>query len=597
MGFLQATALRSSILFAPGGAATGPATEVARANQSAGFLTLFYVLVIGLIFFTAFSLLHSLRGARRESFGTTPALIGLVILLGLSFFAISRTNMRIIQADIIYKRGKPFDQAGSNANQPGENRLSNWNIAIAIYEDALAKAPLEDFYYLFLGRAYLELASITPDPAVQLETVNKADTALKRAQDINPLNTDHTANLARLNTRWVQLSQAESDKELRYENALNYYNEALSLSPQNSVIRNEKAGLVYQIGQDCLQAIDILQESLEIDPYFEQTYGQLTNTLAGCSEEFTEEEQQNSIALSADALEEAINVEESNPTFWFRLGQTRASLQQYEEAIAAYDQARTTNIGPNQLEAWQLDYATALAYQGLGDEEKALELAQRAAATAATTATPNQANQIQALIQQITGTPVTATESFLSGAERPLAALTPAERNNYYPAYPPTIIDTSQTYDAIITTNKGEMRFRLFTQDTPLTVNNFAYLATQGFYDGLIFHRVLENFMAQAGDPTGTGSGGPGYRFEDEITDRTFDQRGYLAMANAGPATNGSQFFITFVPTPHLNGLHTIFGTLIEGDDILSAIQLRDPSDPAAPADVIERIDIVQVGP
>jgi cyclophilin family peptidyl-prolyl cis-trans isomerase len=224
-------------------------------------------------------------------------------------------------------------------------------------------------------------------------------------------------------------------------------------------------------------------------------------------------------------------------------------------------------------------------------------MAQRAAAGAGATATPNQANQIQALIEEITGTPVTATESFLGGDERPLAALTPAERNNYYAAYPPTIIESGQSYEAIIRTNKGEMRFRLFSQETPLTVNNFAYLASQGYFDGLIFHRVIENFVAQAGDPTGSGSGGPGYGFEDEISDRTFDQRGYLAMANAGPASNGSQFFITFGPTPQLNGRHSIFGSLIAGDEVLSAIAPRDPSDPAAAADVIERIDIVQVGP
>ncbi|MCA9917021.1 MAG: peptidylprolyl isomerase [Anaerolineales bacterium] len=155
-------------------------------------------------------------------------------------------------------------------------------------------------------------------------------------------------------------------------------------------------------------------------------------------------------------------------------------------------------------------------------------------------------------------------------------------------------IDTSKTYEAIITTEKGEMRFRLFDDEAPVTVNNFVFLANQGFYDGTSFHRVLEDFMAQGGDPSGTGAGGPGYEFEDEFDDNlTFDRRGLLAMANAGPATNGSQFFITFVETPWLNGLHTIFGELIEGDDVLSAITLRDPGSDT-PADIIERIDIVE---
>ena len=188
---------------------------------------------------------------------------------------------------------------------------------------------------------------------------------------------------------------------------------------------------------------------------------------------------------------------------------------------------------------------------------------------------------------------VAATE--LEG-ERPLAALTPAERNNFYNAPPEMAIDTDKTYEAIITTDKGEMRFRLFDDEAPVTVNNFVFLANQGFYDGTVFHRVLEDFMAQGGDPTGTGSGGPGYEFEDEFDDNlSFDRRGLLAMANAGPGTNGSQFFITFNAenSSHLTGAHTIFGELIEGDDVLSAITLRNPGSDT-PADVIERIDIVE---
>jgi cyclophilin family peptidyl-prolyl cis-trans isomerase len=178
--------------------------------------------------------------------------------------------------------------------------------------------------------------------------------------------------------------------------------------------------------------------------------------------------------------------------------------------------------------------------------------------------------------------------------ERPLASITPAERNNYYNAPPEMVIDTDKSYEAIITTNKGEMRLRLFDDEAPVTVNNFVFLANQGFYDGTTFHRVLEDFMAQGGDPSGTGSGGPGYQFQDEFDDNlTFDRRGLLAMANAGAGTNGSQFFITFVETPWLNGLHTIFGELIEGDDVLSSITLRDPGS-ATPADIIERIDIVE---
>ena len=125
------------------------------------------------------------------------------------------------------------------------------------------------------------------------------------------------------------------------------------------------------------------------------------------------------------------------------------------------------------------------------------------------------------------------------------------------------------------------MIFELYPNKAPLAVNNFVNLSNDGFYDGLTFHRVLEGFMAQGGDPTGIGTGGPGYRFDDEIDQSLiFDTRGILAMANSGPDTNGSQFFITLVPTPHLDGNYTIFGKLIQGDDVLSDVDLRDPANP-----------------
>jgi peptidylprolyl isomerase len=193
----------------------------------------------------------------------------------------------------------------------------------------------------------------------------------------------------------------------------------------------------------------------------------------------------------------------------------------------------------------------------------------------------------------------TGTETAALSDERPLAEIDPAERDGYYDEYPPMVIDTDNEYEAIITLAEGgEMRLRLFDDEAPLTVNNFVYLANEGFYDGTTFHRVLPNFMAQGGDPSGTGGGGPGYQFEDEVDNGlTFDRGGLLAMANAGPSTNGSQFFITFEPTPHLNGGHTIFGELLEGEDVLNGITLRDPSlAPAESGDVIERIDIVVNG-
>ena len=165
--------------------------------------------------------------------------------------------------------------------------------------------------------------------------------------------------------------------------------------------------------------------------------------------------------------------------------------------------------------------------------------------------------------------------------QRTLAAVSPLLRNNLYLSPPPNALDDGTQYEATIVTSDGSMTFELYAKETPLAVNNFISLSRDGFYDGLTFHRVLEGFMAQGGDPTGIGTGSPGYQFEDEVNPNLiFDSRGILAMANSGPDTNGSQFFITLVPTPHLDGNYTIFGKLIEGDTVLSAINLRDPANP-----------------
>jgi cyclophilin family peptidyl-prolyl cis-trans isomerase len=151
---------------------------------------------------------------------------------------------------------------------------------------------------------------------------------------------------------------------------------------------------------------------------------------------------------------------------------------------------------------------------------------------------------------------------------------------------PPAMqIDPKKMYKARMETDKGTMVIELFAAKTPKTVNNFVFLAREGFYDGVIFHRVIGNFMVQGGDPTGTGRGGPGYKFSDEFdSSLKHDKQGILSMANAGPGTNGSQFFITHGPTPHLNGKHTVFGQVVEGLDVLMSIPERDPGNVNAPA-------------
>ncbi len=158
-----------------------------------------------------------------------------------------------------------------------------------------------------------------------------------------------------------------------------------------------------------------------------------------------------------------------------------------------------------------------------------------------------------------------------------------------------TVLSPDTDYRALVATSRGAMVLDLYQDEAPTTVNNFVFLALHRFYDGVAFHRVLDGFMAQTGDPTGSGRGGPGYQFPDEFApDLHHDGKGVLSMANAGPNTNGSQFFITFAATPWLDGRHAVFGRVVEGEDVLDALTRVDPSRPGrGPApDVMERVTI-----
>ncbi len=146
-----------------------------------------------------------------------------------------------------------------------------------------------------------------------------------------------------------------------------------------------------------------------------------------------------------------------------------------------------------------------------------------------------------------------------------------------YTAAPEMTIDTEKVYKVTLETDKGAIELDLFPEYAHVTVNNFVFLAGDGFYDGVSFHRVISDFMIQGGDPTGTGMGGPGYRFKDEFEGNPLThETGVISMANAGPGTNGSQFFITHCPQPHLNGRHTVFGRVTSGQDVVDSIRQGD---------------------
>ncbi len=203
-------------------------------------------------------------------------------------------------------------------------------------------------------------------------------------------------------------------------------------------------------------------------------------------------------------------------------------------------------------------------------------------------------NTPQATLQPTSGPLATQAPLAASGQNASLTATPPLVSTKTYAYAPPMLIDVSKQYSATVTMAKGgQFVIQLFPDKAPITVNSFVFLARQKFYDGTTFHRVLEGFMAQGGDPTGTGSGGPGYQFVNEKNDLKFDKAGVVAMANAGPDTNGSQFFITFGPTSLSENDYTIFGQVISGMDVVNGITRRDPStNPTFTGDAIKTITI-----
>ncbi len=197
------------------------------------------------------------------------------------------------------------------------------------------------------------------------------------------------------------------------------------------------------------------------------------------------------------------------------------------------------------------------------------------------------------LITMLTVTGLIITSCGDSEAEpAPAPAPAPEVKVMKWDSPPEMAIDTGKKYTAVIETEKGNLVLELFAADVPRTVNNFVFLARQGYYDGTTFHRVIPGFMAQGGDPTGKGSGNPGYKFDDEFT-KHWHEAGTLSMANSGANTNGSQFFICYTAQHGLDGKHTVFGQLVEGMDVLKNLTPRNPAEnPQFEGDKVIRVTI-----
>jgi cyclophilin family peptidyl-prolyl cis-trans isomerase/tetratricopeptide (TPR) repeat protein len=613
-----------------------------------------------------------------------PALA--VILPVLAAIVIFASNTSIVRADVIYKQGLSSEKA------------KQWDGAIYFYDKAIQIAENQDFYYLFLGRALMEKAKATKGQDRE-ELLYQSEQSLLRAREIAPLNTDHSANLARLYRTWGELSKGDRRTDLLNQ-ALDYYADATSLSPANAQLFNEWGQTYYALGEDD-RALEMYEKSLSLDDAYLRTYlllgeyhmnrgdydeaveayeralklrARSVEALSGLGFVYTQlgdsdaalaayeraaqlkpknfnnrknlavlyqqlghtedaireatialdlapESQRQAMEAflaqlsgtgSAPAPEDAAAVQELSA-----LGREQMDAKDWESAASTYE--RVLDLDPFDLPAH-----SALAYvyakQGLLDEAIAENLAVLSllpddynshknlsllyqqtgqiseaiaeAETALGLAPESEAEAVQAYLDQLRQLEAPASPTAEPGQRA--GDLAPDKRNGMYSSPPPMTIDPGKSYQATIVTDKGNIVLELHADRVPNTVNSFVFLAREGFYDNTTFHRVLPDFMAQAGDPAGTGGGGPGYDFADEFDPELgHDGPGVLSMANRGPNTNGSQFFITLEATPWLDDKHAVFGRVIEGMDVLNSLTPRDPQqNPDYPGDTILTIVI-----
>ncbi len=375
-----------SLLFYRGGVAVDSVAvlRALEAAQAGGLLTFFFGFVILIILLLAFALSWpELSDGRRPRTAANPAVAygSLALSLLAAVIILSQSNVRPVQADMIYKRARPYDDQASRATQADPAaRRDAWDTAIAIYTTAIERVPAEDFYYLFLGRAYLERAAVTENPVEQTELLARAESLLLQAQTINPLNTDHTANLARLNTRWYAVAD-EPEKAERLDLAERYYEQALLLSPQNSIIRNELARLLLEVRGDCDRGLALYDESAAIDPFYMQTQLARADAYILCSSGRPEAERDTLFRTAAAALEEALADNPNNIRAWVQLAEIYRQLGEFDQAAIAVEQARAVH-DPATFPTAEIDFLAAQIAVGLGNVAEARELAERALETA-----------------------------------------------------------------------------------------------------------------------------------------------------------------------------------------------------------------------
>ncbi len=379
---------------------------LAQADHVAGFLTSYYVF----IFFTLIAGgLALFLGIRRRTWKPTQpgSVIALVVLAVLAVAISTTTNLRPIQADIVYKQASPYDSG------------RQWQVAIEHYKHAIALAMDEDFYYLYLGRAYLEFASTIDDPAVRDNVMKKTEQTLLEAREINPLNTDHSANLARMYRRWVDFTSDPAARQELFQKSAENYEIATSLSPQNAILWNEWAILYLSMG-DIEQAQARCSHSLEIDSDFADTWWKVQASIYASHDDITKTLEaydraleidprltdvwllkgdtymrQNQLEEAAQSYEQALELNPKRAQVWRVLGSIYAQLGRLDEAVSALQ--RNLELAPEASDAWDTHRILAIVYSQLGQNDAALSQAQMALEAAP----EDQQANVQAMIAQL----------------------------------------------------------------------------------------------------------------------------------------------------------------------------------------------------
>lgn len=384
--YLHAIRYRAILFYRPATEVVSPAElRALEAIQTGSLLVGIYLFLFLIMVLIAFALEQTEPDRGRQPVTNIKLLVAfgsIAIFFGGAVFLSFQVNFQPVQADMIYKRAKPFDDLASRVAQvEPSGRLEAWDAAIAIYNEAIRRVPDEDFYYLFQGRALLERAGITPDAGEKSRLLDAAERLLIKAQAINPLNTDHTANLARLNTRWFAAVDDPAEKQERLALAESYYQAALKLSPQNAIIRNEYARLVLELRQDCSQALALFDEAVQIDPYFVPGHLARADAYLACADDLSPADKNDYYERASTALDQALQLDPTLIRGWVQLAEIRRQMGDPDSALAAAEQASTLN-DPVVFPPHEIYFLLARIHADRGDTAQARTLAESALATA-----------------------------------------------------------------------------------------------------------------------------------------------------------------------------------------------------------------------